>query len=183
MFKTIVTPVRELPPLHRKWSWLGRGVRPARTRHESSDTASREAAGFGRRTRQTAADVSRAAAREGPSAGAHSGAGIASSCASFFSAIALVAAEILLALENIWVKAYLAMGAAHLVRFCIPLTNTLRDVHESTLVNRIGDAKAEGLLMEIERGKTRNEQPRGRPGGTPGRPRARPAGLPHTPNS
>jgi hypothetical protein len=34
------------------------------------------------------------------------------------------------------------------------MTKTLRDVHESArFVNRIEDAKAERLLMEIERGK------------------------------
>jgi len=34
------------------------------------------------------------------------------------------------------------------------MTKTLRDVHEnSRFVNRIEDAKAERLLMEIERGK------------------------------
>jgi hypothetical protein len=41
-----------------------------------------------------------------------------------------------------------------LVQSSITLTKTLRDVHESTkFMNRIEDAKAERLLMGIERGK------------------------------
>jgi hypothetical protein len=44
------------------------------------------------------------------------------------------------------------MGAALLVQSCIVMTKTLRDVHEgSKLVNRIEDARAERLLMGIER--------------------------------
>jgi len=44
--------------------------------------------------------------------------------------------------------------AALLVQASIVVTKTLRDVHEGgKLVNRIEDAKAERLLMEIERGK------------------------------
>lgn len=55
---------------------------------------------------------------------------------------------------EIWIKAYFAMGAALLVQAGIVVTKTLRDVHEGgKLVSRIKDAKAERLLMEIERGK------------------------------
>jgi hypothetical protein len=54
-----------------------------------------------------------------------------------------------------WIKAYFAMGAALLVQSCITLTKTLRDVHEGAkFVNRIEDARAERLLMEMERGAT-----------------------------
>ena len=53
---------------------------------------------------------------------------------------------------DIWIKAYFGMGAALLVQSCITMTKTLRDVHEgSKLVNRIEDARAERLLMGIER--------------------------------
>jgi hypothetical protein len=39
-----------------------------------------------------------------------------------------------------------------LVQTCITLTKTVRDVHESSkLVNRIEDAKAERLLMEVSK--------------------------------
>src|SRR3954464_3478957 len=54
--------------------------------------------------------------------------------------------------DDIWIKAYFAMGAALLIQSCITMTKTVRDVHESgKLVNRIEDARAERLLMGIER--------------------------------
>ena len=49
-------------------------------------------------------------------------------------------------------KGYLAMGVIMLVQSCITLTKTVRDVHESSrFVNRIEDAKAERLLMEVSK--------------------------------
>jgi hypothetical protein len=84
----------------------------------------------------------------------HSGAWITFTYASFFASVGMVAAGILFAPIEIWVKAYFAMGAALMIQSCITMTKTLRDVHESSkLVNRIEDARAERLLMEIERGK------------------------------
>ena len=84
----------------------------------------------------------------------HSGAWITFTYASFFASVAMVGAGILFAPIEIWIKAYFAMGAALLIQSCITLTKTLRDVHESSkLVNRIEDARAERLLMEMERGK------------------------------
>jgi hypothetical protein len=42
------------------------------------------------------------------------------------------------------------MGIVMLIQSCVTLTKTVRDVHESSrLVNRIEDAKAERLLMEV----------------------------------
>jgi hypothetical protein len=39
-----------------------------------------------------------------------------------------------------------------LTQSCITMTKTMRDMHEGDkLVNRIEDAKAERLLMEVER--------------------------------
>ena len=64
----------------------------------------------------------------------------------------MVGLGILFAPMDIWIKAYFGMGAALLVQSCITMTKTLRDVHEgSKLVNRIEDARAERLLMGIER--------------------------------
>jgi len=84
----------------------------------------------------------------------HSGAWITFTYASFFASVAMVGVGILFAPIDIWIKAYFAMGAALLVQSCITMTKTLRDVHESSrFVNRIEDARAERLLMEIERGK------------------------------
>ena len=84
----------------------------------------------------------------------HSGPWITFTYASFLGAAAMVGLGILFAPVDIWIKAYFAMGAALLVQSCITLTKTLRDVHEGAkFVNRIEDARAERLLMEIERGK------------------------------
>jgi hypothetical protein len=93
-------------------------------------------------------------ATSNPQAELHSGAWIAFTYASFFASLGMIAAGIFFAPVDVWIKAYLAMGAALLVQSCITMTKTLRDVHESArFVNRIEDAKAERLLMEIERGK------------------------------
>lgn len=84
----------------------------------------------------------------------HSAAWIFFTYASFATSVGMVAIGVLFAPIDIWIKAYIAMGAALLVQSCITMTKTLRDVHESTkFVNRIEDARAERLLMEIERGK------------------------------
>ncbi len=84
----------------------------------------------------------------------HSPAWIFFTYASFAASVGMVAIGVLFAPVDIWIKAYLAMGAALLVQSCITMTKTLRDVHESAkFVNRIEDARAERLLMEIERGK------------------------------
>jgi hypothetical protein len=84
----------------------------------------------------------------------HSAAWITFTYASFIASVGMVGIGVLFAPVDIWIKAYLAMGAALLVQSCITLTKTLRDVHEgSRMVNRIEDARAERLLMEIERAK------------------------------
>ncbi len=74
--------------------------------------------------------------------------------ASFIGAVLMVAGGIVLMPLDIWAKGYFAMGIVMLIQSCITMTKTIRDVHESgKLVNRIEDAKAERLLMGIERGK------------------------------
>jgi hypothetical protein len=74
--------------------------------------------------------------------------------ASFIGAVLMVAGGIILMPLDIWIKGYFAMGIVMLIQSCITMTKTIRDVHEgSKLVNRIEDAKAERLLMGIERGK------------------------------
>jgi len=84
----------------------------------------------------------------------HSGSWIAFTYASFFGALGMTALGILFAPIDFWIKAYFAMAVAFLVQAAITMTKTLRDVHENAkFVNRIEDAKAERLLMEIERGK------------------------------
>jgi hypothetical protein len=84
----------------------------------------------------------------------HSQAWIFFTYVSFACSVGMMAMGVLFSPVDIWVKAYLAMGAALLIQSCITMTKTLRDVHESAkFVNRIEDARAERLLMEIERGK------------------------------
>jgi len=74
--------------------------------------------------------------------------------ASFIGALLMVAAGVVLMPMDLWIKGYFAMGIVMLIQSCITLTKTIRDVHESgKLVNRIEDAKAERLLMGMERGK------------------------------
>jgi hypothetical protein len=84
----------------------------------------------------------------------HSAAWIFFTYVSFAASVGMVTLGVLFAPIDIWIKAYIAMGSALLVQSCITLTKTLRDVHEGgRMVNRIEDARAERLLMEIERGK------------------------------
>jgi hypothetical protein len=84
----------------------------------------------------------------------HSGSWVAFNYASFIGAAGMVALGILFAPVDFWIKAYFAMGTVFLVQAAVTMTKTLRDVHENArFVNRIEDAKAERLLMEIERGK------------------------------
>lgn len=73
--------------------------------------------------------------------------------ATFIGAVLMIAGGIVLMPLDIWIKGYFAMGIVMLIQSCITMTKTIRDVHESgKLVNRIEDAKAERLLMGIERG-------------------------------
>jgi hypothetical protein len=84
----------------------------------------------------------------------HSGAWVAFTYASFIASVAMVAGGIMFAPVDIWIKAYFAMAATLLVQSAITVTKTVRDVHEGAkFVNRMEDARAERLLMEIERGK------------------------------
>ena len=84
----------------------------------------------------------------------HSSGWVAFNYASFIGSLIMVALAIVFLTLDIWIKGYLAMGMAMLVQSSITVTKTLRDQHESAkLVNRIEDAKAERLLMGIERGK------------------------------
>ena len=82
----------------------------------------------------------------------HSGAWVAFTYASFAESIFLVAIGIFYLPIELWMKGYLTMGVAMLIQTCITMTKTVRDVHESNkFVNRIEDAKAERLLMEVSK--------------------------------
>jgi hypothetical protein len=82
----------------------------------------------------------------------HSGAWVTFTYGSFAASAFLVAVGLFFLPVDLWIKGYLAMGIVMLVQTCVTLTKTVRDVHESSkLVNRIEDAKAERLLMEVSK--------------------------------
>jgi hypothetical protein len=82
----------------------------------------------------------------------HSPAWITFTYISFAASAFMVAIGIWLLPLDLALKGYLSMGFLMTVQSCITMTKTMRDMHESDkLVNRIEDAKAERLLMEVER--------------------------------
>lgn len=88
----------------------------------------------------------------GSDATQHTPAWVAFTQVAFAAAVVMVGAGILFAPIDIWIKAYFGMATVMLVQACITMTKTLRDVHESKrMINRIEDAKAERLLMGINR--------------------------------
>ena len=83
----------------------------------------------------------------------HSPAWITFTYISFAASTFMVGVGIFFLPIELSLKGYLAMGFLMVVQSCITMTKTMRDMHESDkLVNRIEDAKAERLLMEVERG-------------------------------
>jgi hypothetical protein len=83
----------------------------------------------------------------------HSAAWVAFTYISFAASAFMIGIGIWLLPLNLSIKGYFTMGFLMLVQSCITMTKTMRDNHESDrLVNRIEDAKAERLLMEVERG-------------------------------
>jgi hypothetical protein len=88
-----------------------------------------------------------------PNASPHSPAWITFTYLSFAASALMVGMGIFFLPLDLSIKGYLAMGFLMLVQSCITMTKTMRDMHEGgRLVNRIEDAKAERLLMEVERG-------------------------------
>jgi hypothetical protein len=84
----------------------------------------------------------------------HSPAWVTFTYISFAASAFMVALGIWLLPLDLSMKGYLTMGFLMLTQSCITLTKTMRDMHEGDkLVNRIEDAKAERLLMEVERGQ------------------------------
>ena len=83
----------------------------------------------------------------------HSAAWVTFTYISFAASAFMVGLGIWLLPLDLAMKGYLTMGFLMLTQSCITMTKTMRDMHESDkLVNRIEDAKAERLLMEVERG-------------------------------
>ena len=87
-----------------------------------------------------------------PTTPIHSHAWVTFTYVSFAASAFMVGMGIFLLPLDLSIKGYLAMGFLMLTQSCITMTKTLRDVHESSkLVNRIEDAKAERLLMEVSK--------------------------------
>ena len=84
----------------------------------------------------------------------HSAAWVTFTYVSFSASAFMVAIGVFFLPLDLWIKGYLAMGIVMLVQSCVTLTKTMRDMHESgKLVNRIEDAKAERLLMEVSKAR------------------------------
>ena len=82
----------------------------------------------------------------------HSSAWVTFTYVSFGASAFMVALGLYFLPVDLWIKGYLAMGILMLVQCCVTLTKTVRDTHESSrMVNRIEDAKAERLLMEVSK--------------------------------
>ena len=82
----------------------------------------------------------------------HSSAWVTFTYVSFAGAAFMVAIGVFYLPIDLWMKGYLTMGIIMMIQCCVTLTKTVRDMHESgKLVNRIEDAKAERLLMEVSK--------------------------------
>ena len=82
----------------------------------------------------------------------HSSAWVTFTYVSFAGAAFMVAIGVFYMPIDLWMKGYLSMGIVMLIQSCVTLTKTVRDMHESgKMVNRIEDAKAERLLMEVSK--------------------------------
>ena len=83
----------------------------------------------------------------------HSAAWVTFTYVSFAASALMVGLGIWFLPLELSIKGYLTMGFLMLVQSCITMTKTMRDNHEGDrLLNRIEDAKAERLLMEVSRG-------------------------------
>ena len=82
----------------------------------------------------------------------HSSAWVTFTYASFAASAFLIAIGIFFLPIDLWMEGYLTMGIVMLIQSCVTLTKTIRDMHEGgKMVNRIEDAKAERLLMEVSK--------------------------------
>ena len=82
----------------------------------------------------------------------HSNAWVTFTYVSFSASAFMVALGVFYLPIDLWMKGYLSMGIIMMLQSCVTLTKTIRDMHESgKMVNRIEDAKAERLLMEVSK--------------------------------
>lgn len=72
---------------------------------------------------------------------------------SFAASCAMMAIGVWALPADLWVKGYLTMASVFMLGSSFTLSKTVRDEHEAKrFANRIEDAKAERLLMEVGRG-------------------------------
>lgn len=72
---------------------------------------------------------------------------------SFGISVAMMAIGVWALPADMWVKGFLTMASVFMLGSSFTLSKTLRDEHEAKrFANRIEDAKAERLLMEVGRG-------------------------------
>lgn len=82
----------------------------------------------------------------------HSNAWVTFTYVSFAASAFMVSVGVYYLPIDLWMKGYLTMGIIMMIQCCVTLTKTVRDMHESgKMVNRIEDAKAERLLMEVSK--------------------------------
>ena len=87
-----------------------------------------------------------------PNVQPHSNAWVTFTYVSFAASAFMVAVGVFYLPIDLWMKGYLTMGIIMMIQCCVTLTKTVRDMHESgKMVNRIEDAKAERLLMEVSK--------------------------------
>jgi hypothetical protein len=83
---------------------------------------------------------------------ANTGAWLTFTYVSFGAAAAMHVLGVWALPADIWIKGYLTMSSAFMLGSAFTLSKTVRDEHEAKrFANRIEDAKAERLLMEVGR--------------------------------
>ncbi len=83
----------------------------------------------------------------------HTAGWVTFSYASFAVSCGMMALGLWALPADLWVKGYLLMASVFMLGATFTLAKTVRDEHESKrFANRIEDAKAERLLMEVGRG-------------------------------
>ena len=82
----------------------------------------------------------------------NTGAWLTFTYASFAASVFMMGLGLWAMPADLWIKGYLMMASVYMLGSSFTLSKTVRDEHEAKrLANRLEDAKAEKLLMEIDR--------------------------------
>ena len=82
----------------------------------------------------------------------NTGAWLTFTYASFAASVVMMAVGVWALPADLWVKGYLTMAGVFMLGSSFTLAKTVRDEHEGKrMANRLDDAKAERLLMEVGR--------------------------------